>query len=83
MIDKNYISPLEEGGGETGNNHDKQRPPSPFFFKKKGGGGFCVCVIRKKGYGVYILNKKSLHALDKTQSKGTVLLLPFFISKSQ
>jgi hypothetical protein len=39
--------------------------------------------IRKKGYGVYIHNKKSLHALDKTQSKGTVLLLLFFISKSQ
>jgi hypothetical protein len=30
---------------------------------------FHVCVIRKKGYGVYIHNKKSLHALDKTQSK--------------
>jgi hypothetical protein len=60
-------------------------PLLPFFFEKKGVvlGFFRVCVIRKKGYGVYIHNKKSLHALDKTQSKGTVLLLLFFISKSQ
>jgi hypothetical protein len=60
-------------------------PLLPFFIEKKGGvlGFFRACVIRKKGYGVYIHSKKSLHALDKTQSKGTVLLLLFFISKSQ
>ena len=68
MIDKNYISPLEEGGGKRTNMIYKDP------LQKKGGFWFfSVCVIRKKGYGVYILNKKSLHALDKTQSKGTVL----------
>ena len=78
MIDKNYISPLEEGGGKRTNMIYKDP------LQKKGGFWFfSVCVIRKKGYGVYFHNKKSLHALDKTQSKGTAPLLLFFISRSQ
>jgi hypothetical protein len=46
VIDKNYISPLEEGGGKRTNMIYKDP------LQKKGGFWFfSVCVIRKKGYG--------------------------------
>ena len=40
-------------------------------------------IIEKKGNGAYIHDKKSLYAQDKRKSKGTSMLLMFFISNSQ
>ena len=42
-----------------------------------------IPIIEKKGNGVFIHDTKSLNAQGKIQSKGTVLLLLFFFSKSQ
>ena len=48
---------------------------------------FSICsryrdvLLRKKGYGVYIHDTKSLHAQVKIQSKGTALLSLYFTNQ--
>jgi hypothetical protein len=62
VIDKNYISPLEEGGGKTTNMIYKD----PLFFLKQGGFGF-FCVCNKKVQVVKISFKPVLGAVLNLQ----------------